>query len=43
LLLLEALVVTRQDGLRTFATFLSLAATRIAAEIARLIDWGERP
>ena len=42
LLLLEALVVASRGGLRTFTTFLSIAATRIAAEIARLTDWGER-
>jgi hypothetical protein len=43
LLLLEALVTTGSDGLRTFLTFLEMAAARVAAEIARLEDWSERP
>jgi len=30
-----------EDGLRTYRTLLDLAATKIAAEIARLSDWNE--
>jgi hypothetical protein len=39
LLLLDALVTTSSDGLETFLAFLELAATRVAAEIARLERW----
>jgi hypothetical protein len=42
LLLLDALVTTSSDGLETFLAFLELAATRVAAEIARLEKWGEQ-
>jgi hypothetical protein len=42
LLLLEALVCTRADGLRTFLTFLDMAATRVAAELVRLEEWNEQ-
>jgi hypothetical protein len=42
LLLLEALCTASADGLRTFLTFLEMAAARVAAEIARVDDWSER-
>jgi len=42
LLLLEALCLTSADGLRTFLEFLQLAATRVAAEVARVDDWSDR-
>lgn len=41
LVLLEALCMAAEDGLRTYRTLLDLAATKIAAEIARLSDWNE--
>jgi hypothetical protein len=41
LLLLEALVAASEGGLPTYLAFLDLAATRIAAEVARTTDWNE--
>jgi hypothetical protein len=43
LLMLESLVRASEGGRRTYVTFLDLMATRVAAEIAKATDWGDRP
>jgi hypothetical protein len=42
LLLLKALVAASAGGLPAYIDFLDLVRIRVAAESARLADWGDR-